>query len=218
MEKMPNSYTGVVIFLLLGASVLVSGTADAAKSLRAAKARLRSSYSSWRIVVCLTQPQTPFKTDVQKAWEAARLESLHADMDVSYIEARMTPMTDSLSYPLSLLTKFCTDIEGGKTVLSLIIGGGSTARFLVTATAALKLPVLWLPFTHRDFLRQVHFYVKFGFYTSKQKLHDCKFVKAACNRIVNFVIRYTSFRVYKKDIFFHLVIIIQPSFLLRRVA
>ncbi|XP_025162412.1 uncharacterized protein LOC105189093 [Harpegnathos saltator] len=151
---MPGSYTGVVILLLLGASVLVSGTADAAKSLRAAKARLRSSYASWRIVVCLTQPQTPFKTDVQRAWEEARLESFHADMDVSYIEARMTPMTDSLSYPLTLLNKFCTDIEGGKTVLSLIIGGGSAARFLVTAAAALNLPALWLPFTHKDFLRQ----------------------------------------------------------------
>ncbi|GAB1859040.1 Glutamate [NMDA] receptor subunit 3A [Camponotus japonicus] len=151
---MLGPYSGVVILLLLGASVSVSGTADAAKSLRAAKARLRSSYASWRIVVCLTQPQTPFKTDVQKAWEEARLESFHADMDVSYIEARMAPMTDSLSYPLSLLNKFCTDIEGGKTVLSLIIGGGSAARFLVTAAAALNLPALWLPFTHRDFLRQ----------------------------------------------------------------
>ncbi|XP_014481559.1 PREDICTED: uncharacterized protein LOC106747979 [Dinoponera quadriceps] len=151
---MPGSYTGVVILLLLGASMLVSGTADAAKSLRAAKARLKSSEASWRIVVCLTQPQTPLKPDVQRAWEQARLESFHADMEVSYIEARMTPMTDSLSYPLSLLNKFCTDIEGGKTVLSLIIGGGSAARFLVTAAAALNLPALWLPFTHRDFLRQ----------------------------------------------------------------
>jgi len=152
---MLGSYSGVVILLLLGASVSVSGTADATKSLRAAKAKLRS-YASWRIVVCLTQPQTPFKTDVQRAWEEARLESFHADMDVSYIEARMTPITDSLSYPLSLLNKFCTDIEGGKTVLSLIIGGGSAARFLVTAAAALNLPALWLPFTHRDFLRQVY--------------------------------------------------------------
>ncbi|KAH0947477.1 hypothetical protein HN011_012204 [Eciton burchellii] len=151
---MLGSYSGVVILLLLGASISVSsGIADATKSLRAAKAKLRS-YASWRIVVCLTQPQTPFKTDVQRAWEEARLESFHADMDVSYIEARMTPMTDSLSYPLSLLNKFCTDIEGGKTVLSLIIGGGSAARFLVTAAAALNLPALWLPFTHRDFLRQ----------------------------------------------------------------
>lgn len=156
---MLGSYSGVIILLLLGASVSVSGTADAAKSLRAAKAKLRSSYASWRIVVCLTQPQTPFKTDVQKAWEEARLESFHADMDVSYIEARMTPMTDSLSYPLSLLNKFCTDIEGGKTVLSLIIGGGSAARFLVTAAAALNLPALWLPFTHRDFLRQVRNFI-----------------------------------------------------------
>ncbi|XP_028049301.1 uncharacterized protein LOC105834443 isoform X2 [Monomorium pharaonis] len=151
---MPGSYTRVVILLLLGTSVSVSGTSDAAKSLRAAKARLRSSYASWRIVVCLTQPQTPFKADVQKAWEEARLESFHADMDVSYIETRMAPMTDSLLYPLSVLNKFCTDIEGGKTVLSLIIGGGSAARFLVTAAAALNLPALWLPFTHRDFLRQ----------------------------------------------------------------
>ncbi|XP_011866349.1 PREDICTED: uncharacterized protein LOC105561191 [Vollenhovia emeryi] len=152
---MPGSYTGVVILLLLGTSVSVSGTADAAKSLRAAKARLRSSYASWRIVVCFTQPQATFKADVQKVWEQARLESFHADMDVSYIETRMTPMmTNSLLYPLSMLNKFCTDIKGGKTVLSLIIGGGSAARFLVTAAAALNLPALWLPFTHRDFLRQ----------------------------------------------------------------
>ncbi|XP_071580673.1 uncharacterized protein [Temnothorax nylanderi] len=152
---MPGSYTGVVILLLLGTSVSVSGTADAAKSLRAAKARLRSSYASWRIVVCFTQPQTSFKADVQKVWEQARLESFHADMDVSYIETRTTPVTtNSLLYPLSMLNKFCTDIEGGKTVLSLIIGGGSAARFLVTAAAALNLPALWLPFTHRDFLRQ----------------------------------------------------------------
>lgn len=151
---MPGSYTGVVFLLLLGVSVLVSGTTDATKPARAVKARLKSS-SAWRIVVCLTQPQTPFKTDVQKAWEEARLESIHAEMDVSYVEARTAPMTDSLSYPLSLLNKFCTDIEGGKTVLSLIIGGGSAARFLVTATAALNLPALWLPFTHKDFLRQV---------------------------------------------------------------
>lgn len=157
---MPGSYTGVVILLLLGTSVSVSGTADAAKSLRAAKARLRSSYASWRIVVCFTQPQTSFKADVQKVWEQARLESFHADMDVSYIETRMTPVTtNSLLYPLSMLNKFCTDIEGGKTVLSLIIGGGSAARFLVTAAAALNLPALWLPFTHRDFLRQVHIYI-----------------------------------------------------------
>jgi len=156
---MPGSYTGVVILLLLGTSVSVSGIADAAKSLRAAKARLRSSYASWRIVVCLTQPQTPFKADVHKAWEEARLESSYADMDVSYIETRMISMTDSLLYPLSVLNKFCTDIEGGKTVLSLIIGGGSAARFLVTAAAALNLPALWLPFTHRDFLRQVHIHI-----------------------------------------------------------
>jgi len=161
---MPGSYTGVVILLLLGTSVSVSGIADAAKSLRAAKARLRSSYASWRIVVCLTQPQTPFKADVHKAWEEARLESSYADMDVSYIETRMTPMTDSLLYPLSVLNKFCTDIEGGKTVLSLIIGGGSAARFLVTAAAALNLPALWLPFTHRDFLRQVSTFMNFVAY------------------------------------------------------
>ncbi|KAG7212509.1 hypothetical protein KM043_012819 [Ampulex compressa] len=133
---------------------LIVCRADTLRNTRATKARLRASYASWRIVVCLTQPQTPLKADVQRAWEEARLQSPQADMDVSYIEARMTPMTDSLSYPLSLLNKFCTDIEGGKTVLSLIIGGGSAARFLVTAAAALNLPALWLPFMHRDFLRQ----------------------------------------------------------------
>ncbi|KZC09190.1 Glutamate [NMDA] receptor subunit 3A, partial [Dufourea novaeangliae] len=122
------------------------------RSARAISGRLRSPYSSWRIVLCLTQSQSSFKTDIQTSWDDARLKSSHADMNVSYIEA--PPATDAHSYPLSLLNKFCTEIKGGKTVLSLIIGGGSAARFLMTAAAALNLPALWLPFTHEDFLRQ----------------------------------------------------------------
>ncbi|XP_043258883.1 uncharacterized protein LOC122401043 isoform X2 [Colletes gigas] len=144
----------VVFLFLLGVSFcsIASCTTNTSRSMRALKGRLRTSYASWRIVLCLTQSQSSFKTDIQKAWEKARLESSHADMNVSYIEA--PPKIDSLSYPLSLLNKFCTEIKSGKTVLSLIIGGGSAARFLVTAAAALNLPALWLPFTHEDFLRQ----------------------------------------------------------------
>ncbi|XP_047343769.1 uncharacterized protein LOC124946711 isoform X1 [Vespa velutina] len=154
---MSGSALRIAFFLFLGfsTSLLIFNKVDATKSIRAVKARLKTSYSSWRIVVCLTQPQTLYKMDFQRSWEEARLESSsQTDMEVSYIEARITPLTDSLSYSLSLLNKFCTDIEGGKTVLSLIIGGGSAARFLVTAATALNLPALWLPFAHRDFLRQ----------------------------------------------------------------
>lgn len=83
------------------------------------------------------------------------MEASQSEVEVSYVEARMSPISDSLSYPLSLINKFCTDIENGKTVLSLVIGGGPAARFLITAAASLNLPALWLPMTHRDFLRQV---------------------------------------------------------------
>ncbi|XP_034185345.2 uncharacterized protein LOC117606677 isoform X1 [Osmia lignaria lignaria] len=143
------------IFLFLSAILfcsVASCSADAARSARAVKGRLRTSYNAWRVVLCLSQSQGSLKRDVQKAWEKARLESSHADMNVSYIEA--PPKTDLLPNPLSLLNKFCGEIKGGKTVLSLIIGGGSAARFLVTAAASLNIPALWLPFTHEDFLRQ----------------------------------------------------------------
>lgn len=142
----------VLLFFLLGTSFCFCST-DPSRSVRAIKGRFRTSYAAWRIVLCLTQPQGSLKTDVQKAWEKARLESSHADTNVSFIEAPLK--TDSLSYPLSLLNKFCNEIKGGKTVLSVIIGGGSAAKFLVTAAASLKIPALWLPFTHEDFLRQV---------------------------------------------------------------
>ncbi|XP_066598588.1 uncharacterized protein [Prorops nasuta] len=154
--KMSCSCLGILPLLLVGVLVLqVSCMPETDKSARATKARVRSSYP-WHVVICLTQSQAPLKADVQKAWEQARLESPHAEMDVSYVEARVTPLTHSLAYPFSLLNKFCTDIETGKTLLSLVIGGGSAARFLVTATAALDLPALWLPFTHRDFIRQAN--------------------------------------------------------------
>ncbi|XP_076758072.1 uncharacterized protein LOC143427655 isoform X1 [Xylocopa sonorina] len=141
----------VLLLLALGTTLCFCST-NSTRSVRAIKGRYRTPYASWRIVLCLTQPQGSLKTDVQKAWEKARLESSHADMNVSFIEA--PPKTDSLSYPLSLLNKFCNEIKGGKTVLSIIIGGGSAARFLVTAAASLHIPALWLPFTHEDFLRQ----------------------------------------------------------------
>lgn len=142
----------ILLLFLLGACFCFCST-DLTRSARAIKGRFRTSYAAWRVMLCLTQPQSSLKTDVQKAWEKARLESSHADMNVSFIEA--PPKTDSLSHPLSLLNKFCNDVKGGKTVLSLIIGGGSAAKFLVTAAASLNIPVLWLPFTHEDFLRQV---------------------------------------------------------------
>lgn len=142
----------ILFLFLLGTSFCFCST-DPARSVRAIKGRFRTSYAAWRIVFSLTQPQGSLKTDVQKAWEKARLESSHADMNVSFIEA--PPKTDSLSYPLSLLNKFCNEIKGGRTALSIIIGGGSAAKFLVTAAASLNIPALWLPFTHEDFLRQV---------------------------------------------------------------
>ncbi|XP_017880091.1 uncharacterized protein LOC108624962 isoform X2 [Ceratina calcarata] len=140
----------VLLLLLLGISFCLC-SADLDRSVRAVKGRFRT-YAAWRVVMCLAQPQASLRTDVQKAWEKARLESSHADMNVSFIEA--PPKTDSLAYPLSLLNKFCNEIKGGRTMLSLIIGGGSAARFLVTAATALNVPTLWLPFTHEDFLRQ----------------------------------------------------------------
>lgn len=124
------------------------------KTERATKSRLRTAQSPWRLVISLSHSQSPSRTDVQRAWEEARLESSQNELEVSYVEGRMTQMSDSLSYPLAFINKFCTDIENGKTIFSLIIGGGSAARFLVTASAALNLPSLWLPMTHRDFLRQ----------------------------------------------------------------
>ncbi|XP_076684460.1 uncharacterized protein LOC143377266 isoform X2 [Andrena cerasifolii] len=151
---MSGSSRRIAFLFLLGASFCwtASCSANLARPARATKGRLPTPYSSWRVVLCLTQSQSSLKTDIQKAWDKARLESSHADMNVSYIEA--LPKADSLTYPLSLLNKFCTEIKAGKTVLSLIIGGGSAARFLVTAAAALNLPALWLPFTHEDYLRQ----------------------------------------------------------------
>lgn len=146
------------LFLLLLISLNYKYSASSVvtnKTERAAKGRSRTSQSPWRLVVCLSHSQSPSRTDVQRAWEAARIESSQSELEVSYLEGRMTPMTDSLSYPLALVNKFCTDIENGKTVLSIVIGGGSASRFLMTAADSVNLPALWLPMTHRDFLRQV---------------------------------------------------------------
>lgn len=127
------------------------------KSTRSANkgGRGRGKSAPWRLMFCLTQAHAPLKSEVQKAWEEARLESPQAELDVSYVEARVTPVTDSLSYSLLLLNKFCVDVEKGKTILNIVVGGGPPARFLVTAANSLNLPTLWLPFTHKDFLRQV---------------------------------------------------------------
>ncbi|XP_076397080.1 uncharacterized protein LOC100880472 isoform X2 [Megachile rotundata] len=146
----PWKFTFLFLLAILFCSIASSYT-DSTRSVRAVKGRSRT-YSAWRLVLCLSQSQGSLKRDVQKAWEKARLESSHADMSVFYVEA--PPKKDLLPNPLSLLNKFCNEIEGGKTVLNLVIGGGSAARFLVTAAASLNIPTLWLPFTHEDFLRQ----------------------------------------------------------------
>ncbi|XP_063988018.1 uncharacterized protein LOC135168078 isoform X2 [Diachasmimorpha longicaudata] len=143
------------LFLLL---ISINGKSSVSSALnnkteRATKNRSRGQ-SPWRLVICLSHSQSPSRNDVQRAWEAARIESSQSELEVSYIEGRMTPMTDSMSYPLALVNKFCTDIENGKTVLSIVIGGGSASRFLITAADSINLPALWLPMTHRDFLRQ----------------------------------------------------------------
>ena len=148
----------IIIYLGIFINFKVLCNADADKAARATKSRLRSSHSPWRLVVCLSQSQTPSRMDVQRAWEEVRMEASQSDIEVSYVEAR-SPMSEALMYPLSLINTFCNDIENGKTVLSLVIGGGSAARFLITAAASLNLPALWLPMTHRDFLRQVSYWI-----------------------------------------------------------
>lgn len=133
------------------------------KSVRSLKNRRRSS--SWHVVVSFTQSQTAhgriihaatnYKNDIQTAWEKTRADASLTDIELTYVEARETPVTDSLSYPLSLLNQFCEDIENGKTILNIVIGGGPAARFLVSAASSINIPTLWLPFTYRDFLQQV---------------------------------------------------------------
>lgn len=115
----------VVLLLLVGVlfcSVAFCST-DGTRSVRAFKSRHRTPYTSWRIVLCLTQSQSSLKIDIQKSWAKARLEMSHADINVSYVEAQ--GKTETQVYPLSLLNRFCTEIKGGKTILGLIIGGGS---------------------------------------------------------------------------------------------
>nr|QNL15098.1 ionotropic receptor 1 [Aulacocentrum confusum] len=145
---------GIISCHLLSVSCTAHPNNNNNKTERAAKSRLKSSNSPWRLVISLSHSQSPSRTDVQRAWEEARIESIQNELEVSYVEGRMAPMSDSLSYPLAFMNKFCTDIENGKTILSIVIGGGSAARFLMTAAASLNLPSLWLPMTHRDFLRQ----------------------------------------------------------------
>ncbi|XP_051161852.1 uncharacterized protein LOC127281913 isoform X2 [Leptopilina boulardi] len=158
---MSGSSWGRLVIIIIGVVICwqLSCAAESDKSVRSLKNRLRSS--SWRLVVSFTQSHgrvihtaTNYKNDIQSAWEKTRADASLEDIELSYVEARETPVTDSLSYPLSLLNKFCLDIENGKTILSIVIGGGPAARFLVSAASSLNLPTLWLPFTYRDFLQQ----------------------------------------------------------------
>ncbi|XP_078043085.1 uncharacterized protein LOC144473254 isoform X1 [Augochlora pura] len=148
-----SSWKRAFLFLLSVSycSIVLCGT-NGTRTARAYRGRLQSPHLSWRVVLCVTQPQSSYKSDIQKAWENAKLQLSHVEMNLSYMED--SPKTESPTYPLSFLNKFCTDIKGDKTVLSIIIGGGSAARFLVTAAAALNLPTLWMPFNHEDYLQQ----------------------------------------------------------------
>ena len=159
-----SSWGSIVILLGVLFCAQVYCAAEGDKSVRALKSRLRTS-SSWRLVVSFAQSQTShgrvihavtdYRNEIQAAWEKTRSDASLADVEISYVEARETPVTDSLSYPLSLLNKFCMDIENGKTILSIVVGGGPAARFLITAASSLNLPTLWLPYTYRDFIQQV---------------------------------------------------------------
>jgi hypothetical protein len=121
--------------------------ADASKPSRAAKGRQRGS---WRLVLSLAQSQPP-RSEVQRAWEEAMHELAHADVEIAFVEQ----LPEATTHPTALLGRFCAEIKAGRTALSLVIGGGAAARFLVTAANSMRLPTLWLPFSHRDFIKQV---------------------------------------------------------------
>ena len=110
----------------------------------------------WRLVVSLAQSQ-PTRLEVQRAWEEAAQELAHTDVELAYVESRPPAqlLLEAASHPTALLNRFCTEIKAGRTVLSLVIGGGSAARFLITAAGSMRMPTLWLPLSHRDFIRQV---------------------------------------------------------------
>ncbi|XP_016836888.1 uncharacterized protein LOC100123912 isoform X4 [Nasonia vitripennis] len=116
-----------------------------------------SSGSSWRLVLVLAQSQ-PTRLEVQRAWEEAVQELAHTEVELAYVDARalLPPQLspESSSHPTALLNRFCGEIKLGKTALVVIVGGGAAARFLVTASSAMRLPALWMPISHRDFIRQ----------------------------------------------------------------
>ncbi|XP_043483125.1 uncharacterized protein LOC122511745 isoform X3 [Leptopilina heterotoma] len=157
-----SSWGSLVIIVGVVICWQLSCASESDKSVRSLKNRRRSS--SWHVVVSFTQSQTAhgriihaatnYKNDIQTAWEKTRADASLTDIELTYVEARETPVTDSLSYPLSLLNQFCEDIENGKTILNIVIGGGPAARFLVSAASSINIPTLWLPFTYRDFLQQ----------------------------------------------------------------
>ncbi|XP_023248542.1 uncharacterized protein LOC106638190 [Copidosoma floridanum] len=119
----------------------------------------RQRGSSWRLVVVLAQSQ-PSRLEAQRAWELAVPELAHTDVELAYVEARALPTnptqpgeTRPKAHPTALLDRFCADIKQGKTILTIVLGGGSAARFLMTAAASLQLPTMWIPLSHRDFIR-----------------------------------------------------------------
>uniref|UniRef100_A0ABD2WB54 Receptor ligand binding region domain-containing protein n=1 Tax=Trichogramma kaykai TaxID=54128 RepID=A0ABD2WB54_9HYME len=134
-----------------------------ARSAKAAAARPRQKSSSgggsgtWRLVITLTQSQ-PQRAEVQRAWEEAVEELAHSDVELAFVEARafVPPQLkpEDTSYPTALLQKWCAELKLGRTLVSFVIGGGPAGRFLITASAGMRLPTVWMPLTHKDFIKQ----------------------------------------------------------------
>uniref|UniRef100_A0ABD2WC95 Uncharacterized protein n=1 Tax=Trichogramma kaykai TaxID=54128 RepID=A0ABD2WC95_9HYME len=140
-----------------------STSSVAARSAKAAAARPRQKSSSgggsgtWRLVITLTQSQ-PQRAEVQRAWEEAVEELAHSDVELAFVEARafVPPQLkpEDTSYPTALLQKWCAELKLGRTLVSFVIGGGPAGRFLITASAGMRLPTVWMPLTHKDFIKQ----------------------------------------------------------------
>ena len=118
-------------------------------------------------MITLAQSQ-PNRADVKQAWEEAVQELAHTNVEIVFIEAKaLVPpqlTVESASHPMALIDRWCAEMRMGKTVLNFVIGGGPAARFLITASAGLKLPTLWMPLTNRDFYKQVRVLMLLYFY------------------------------------------------------